>query len=232
MPMISAGTPTTFEPRKTARTLTPWRSASDRRMRTTAEAPSETCEAFPAVVEPPFLKTGLSLASFSKVEPSRGPSSLVITISFSFPSASSTVTLTGTISRSKRPSFWARSAFMCDSTAKRSCTSRETPYFSATFSEVTPMALNCSLAMGCWKASDMFIGGSDDGSPGAPPLVIDSTPPPMPASIDPHLMAWAIWVTASSPEAHWRLVTRKGTSWDKPARICATRPPKTYEPIV
>ena len=36
--------------------------AYERRARTTHPAPSETCDAFPGVVDPPFLKTAGSLA--------------------------------------------------------------------------------------------------------------------------------------------------------------------------
>ena len=58
---------------------TPSSWALDRFMSTTAAAPSETCDAFPAVVDPPSWKAAFSLASFSGVEPGRGPSSVSTT---------------------------------------------------------------------------------------------------------------------------------------------------------
>lgn len=68
-------------------------------------APSVTYEAFPAVVLPPFLKDGLSLASPYRLVPSRIPSSFETRISLEFPSLSTTVAFTGTISESNNPFF-------------------------------------------------------------------------------------------------------------------------------
>lgn len=59
------------------------------------------------MVLPPFLKEGLSLASPYKLVPSLTPSSLETTISLEFPSLSVIVALTGTISESNNPFFYA-----------------------------------------------------------------------------------------------------------------------------
>ena len=72
-------------------------------MTITAAAPSLSGQALPAVTVPPSRNTGLRLARPSSVVPGRGPSSLVTTV----PSGS----VTGMISRSKKP-------FSCDSTAR------------------------------------------------------------------------------------------------------------------
>jgi hypothetical protein len=76
-------------------------------MTSIAEAPSETCEEFPAVVEPSFLKTGLSFARPS-FEVFLGPSSSETITSCSSPDFGSlTIVFTGTISSLNFPSFCA-----------------------------------------------------------------------------------------------------------------------------
>jgi hypothetical protein len=62
-------------------------------MTSTAAAPSFSGHELPAVTLPPSLNAGSSSASFSSVELGRGPSSFATTV----PS----VSVTGTISRSK-----------------------------------------------------------------------------------------------------------------------------------
>lgn len=81
-------------------------SATDLLINKTAAAPSDTMEAFPAVVDPPFLKAGFNLASPSTVVVPLIPSSLVTVTSFSFPSLSNTLVYTGTISSLNNPSFY------------------------------------------------------------------------------------------------------------------------------
>src|SRR5204863_396431 len=68
----------------------------------------------PAVVVPSGSKTGFSFARASIEVSRRGPSS-------------ATTSPTGTISRSKKPSSWARTARSCERSAQRSCSSREIP---------------------------------------------------------------------------------------------------------
>mmetsp|Transcript_4588 Transcript_4588/g.13230 ORF Transcript_4588/g.13230 Transcript_4588/m.13230 type:complete len:234 (-) Transcript_4588:395-1096(-) len=223
MPMMLGSQPATLKPRKTPMTLRPSSLALERRMRRTAAAPSETCEALPAVVLPPFLKAGLSLLRPSRVVPSRGPSSLLTTISFSLPSLSSTMVFTGTISASNLPAFWAARALACEATASLSCSSREMPNFSATFSLVMPMGVSEAAAIGLEKISLRFMGGSEDGSPGLPPLVMDSTPAPMPMSMKPLWISEAIEATAWRPLEHWRLTARTEVVSGMPARNMAVR---------
>ena len=86
-------------------------------------APSLICEELPAVTVPPSRKTGRSLASFSKLVSGRGPSSEWIVTGGPFGWGASTVT----ISSSKRPASVAATARRCDSSAKASWSSRDTP---------------------------------------------------------------------------------------------------------
>jgi hypothetical protein len=102
-------------------------------MTSAAAAPSLSGHELPAVTVPPGLNAGSSDASFSSVDDGRGPSSLPTCV----PSAS----VTGTISRSKNPLSWAATARSCERCANWSCCSRVTPYFSATFSAVRPIAM-------------------------------------------------------------------------------------------
>ena len=66
MPITSGGTPTRAVARSEASGFTPSFSAWERRISTTAAAPSVTWEEFPAVVVPPFLKAGGSFARASR----------------------------------------------------------------------------------------------------------------------------------------------------------------------
>ena len=112
-------------------------------MTTQAAAPSDICEAFPAVIVPPAWKAGFSLASDSSFVSRRTPSSRVNVTSrvvfFPFSFNSSNLTLSGTISSSKRPSSCAAAARLWERSAKASCSSRVTPYLRATFSVASPM---------------------------------------------------------------------------------------------
>ena len=100
---------------------------------TTAAAPSFSGQALPAVTLPFGLNAGCRVASFSTVVPGRGPSSLVTT--------SPLGSVTGMISRSKKPRSWAATARCCERAANSSISSRPTFSYSATFSAVWPMAM-------------------------------------------------------------------------------------------
>ena len=81
-------------------------------MTTQAEAPSESCEALPAVTVPFSPRTGASLARPSGEVSGRLPSSCVSVtassrVSVVFLSCTSFVVAKGTISLSKRPACWA-----------------------------------------------------------------------------------------------------------------------------
>lgn len=62
-------------------------------------------EELPAVVDPPFLKAGFNFPKLSKVVSALTPPSVSTMTSFSFPSLSVTVVLTGTISLLNNPFF-------------------------------------------------------------------------------------------------------------------------------
>src|SRR6266852_1707177 len=68
-------------------------------MTTTAAAPSEICEALPAVIVPSFLKAGASLPSDSAVVPGRIPSSRSILVVGPRFELSSTATTSSAIAR-------------------------------------------------------------------------------------------------------------------------------------
>ncbi len=94
-------------------------------------------EALPAVTVPSGLNTGLSLAIVSAEASSRMCSSRVkSTVS------RLTLTGTGTIWSSKRPSARAAAALRCERTANASWRSREIDPRSARFSAVTPIRMS------------------------------------------------------------------------------------------
>ena len=97
-----------------------------------AQAPSFTPEALPAVTVPSGRTTPLSLASASSVV-SRGCSSFATTIGSPFFCA----IVTGMISASKKPAFCAATAFSCEASAMRSWASRSILKSVATFSAVS-----------------------------------------------------------------------------------------------
>ena len=82
---------------------------------------------------PPPSNASGSSESFSRVELARGPSSLAT----SLPSWS----VTGTISRSKKPSSCERTASSCERCAYLSMSARLTSYFLATLTAVMPMSM-------------------------------------------------------------------------------------------
>jgi hypothetical protein len=102
-------------------------------MITTAAAPSFNGQQLPAVTVPAGRNTGFSWLTFSSVVPARGPSSALTTV----PSGS----VTGTISRSKKPLLIAFSARFCDRTPNASWSARLIPRSVATFSAVCPIEM-------------------------------------------------------------------------------------------
>ena len=75
MPIRVGSTPAEALAKMRARGCRPWAAAKSSDASSRAQAPSLRVEELPAVTEPPVRKAGLSLASFSKLEPARGPSS-------------------------------------------------------------------------------------------------------------------------------------------------------------
>ena len=101
-PMYSGSLPCVAAMPIRARGFKPSSLARSSDITSTAAAPSLSGHEFPAVTPPPPSKASGSSESFSRVELARGPSSFVTSV----PSGS----LTGTISRSKKPSSWDRTA--------------------------------------------------------------------------------------------------------------------------
>ena len=132
MPMMRGATPAVAMPTTRARGTRPWRDAARSLARTSAQAPSLTPEALPAVTVPSGRTTPFSLASASRLV-SRGCSSLATTTGSPFFCA----IVTGTISPSKKPAFCAATAFCCEASAIRSCASRSILKSVATFSAVS-----------------------------------------------------------------------------------------------
>ena len=98
----------------------------------TAAAPSLSGHELPAVTPPPPKASG-SWESFSRVEEARGPSSLATSV----PSGR----VTGTISRSKKPSSCDLTASSWERCANLSMSARLTSYFLATLTAVMPMSM-------------------------------------------------------------------------------------------
>jgi len=126
-------------------------------------------------------------------------------------------TSTGMISSLNFPAAMAAEALAWLAAAKASCSSRLTPYFSATSSAVIPMEA---------KASGQFAS-----SPGLtlyllPPIGIMlmlSTPPAMMQSANPAMIRSAAVAIVCRPEEQKRLTVCAGTSTGTPAFIAATR---------
>ena len=93
-------TPAVAMPTTRARGIRPWRDAAPSAARISAQAPSFTPDALPAVTVPSGLTTPFNLASASRLV-SRGCSSAVTTTASPFFCA----TVTGQISASKKPAF-------------------------------------------------------------------------------------------------------------------------------
>ncbi len=100
--------------------LSPSSSALARLITTTAAAPSEICEAEPAVMVPSLVNAGRSLASDSTVVSARTPSSTLNSIGSPLRCGIDT----GTISSSNSPSLAARAASWCERAENSSCSSR------------------------------------------------------------------------------------------------------------
>ena len=132
MPMIRGATPAVAMPMTRARGVRPWRAAAASLASSSAQAPSLTPDALPAVTLPSGRTTPFSFASASRLV-SRGCSSLATTIGSPFFCA----IVTGVISASKKPLFCAATAFCCEASAILSCASRPIPNSVATFSAVS-----------------------------------------------------------------------------------------------
>ncbi len=110
-----------------ARGSTPRASARSRVVTMHAAAPSEICEALPAVMLPSATKAARSRAREAASTSDRMPSSSVSWMG----SPRRWGMLTGTISSASRPSFWALAARSWDWAEKASCGSRARPISAA-----------------------------------------------------------------------------------------------------
>jgi hypothetical protein len=165
--------------------------------------------ALPAVTVPPGRNAGWSVASFSSVVSGRGPSSALTSV----PSGA----VTGVISRSKKPFFWASTARCWERSANSSISSRVTRSASATFSAVWPIAMYTSGRPGAgvhggWPPalravvrvsatanSGLWVSGSPSDMPFPKRLTV-STPPATNVSPSPAWMACAAMRIVCSDE--------------------------------
>src|SRR6185312_6666968 len=134
IPITEGSTPATAEEMIRAIGLRPSSLIASPLTTVIAAAPSLIPLDEAAVTVPSATNAGFILASDSRVTPARGCSSVVN----DFPAFSLPGNGTGTNSSAKTPAasaFWARAWL---STANASCSARETPYWDATFSAVSP----------------------------------------------------------------------------------------------
>ena len=195
-------------------------------MTTTAEAPSLVCEELPAVTLPRAWNAGRSFASASSDVSRRGPSSIatVISVAFGGPpfGVCTTRVVTGTISSAKRPASSAARARWWLRSAKASCSSREMPDSRAWFSATRPVLRYTS---GYDSTSDGF------GATVWPPIgtrLIDSVPPAMTTSAEPHMTRSDANAIAWRPEEQKRLIVTAEAETGIPARRLAIR--ATFNP--
>ena len=120
--MSTGSTPTTATAWTRAIGRQPRAAATSLVVTSSAPAPSEICEALPAVTVPPSSNAGFSPASTAAVVPGRMPSSCGHRRAAHRPGAPSSRTApssssaTGTISSAKAPAARAAAARRCDST--------------------------------------------------------------------------------------------------------------------
>ena len=131
--MMVGSTPARAVATMRARGLSPRALARASDMISSAAAPSEICEELAAVTTPSGLNDGASAAIFSRFTGTRTPSS----VSNTLPSAS----VSGAISRLKRPSAIARPARSWLWAANSSSSSRLMPHCSATISAESPCGM-------------------------------------------------------------------------------------------
>ena len=135
-PMTRGATPALAAPLTRASGSSPYRSTAASEASSRAAAPSLMPDALPAVTLPPARKAGLSAASDSAVVLARGCSSVSTTVT----APRRPGTSTGTISPANQPSAWAVAVRCWERRANASWSARETPWSSATFSAVSPIA--------------------------------------------------------------------------------------------
>eukprot|EP01139_Manchomonas_bermudensis_P020810 Amastigsp_a679908_35.p2 type:complete len:280 gc:universal Amastigsp_a679908_35:118-957(+) len=207
--MTSGSEPTTTRVTIRARLRSPSSSAFGPDARSTAAAPSETCDALPAVTQPSSaLKMVLSFAIAAGSTDSRTPSSTAKVRSTPVES----VTLSGMICDVNAPARIAAVARRCDCTANASHSARLIPYFSATSSADWPWCMS-------------WYGNVDASLPSAAietslPIfstLIISQPPAATSSMSPDAIACAAKWIACCAEPHIRLICTAAVVTGNPA---------------
>ena len=196
-----------------ARGVRPSSAAFSADISSTAAAPSEICEAFPAVIFPSSLNADFNCESDSRLVSGRMPWSVRNV---------SSPTVIGTISRSKRPSSVARLASVCERTASSSSSEREISHWSAIISAPSPWPTMLCLAISSGvnakpNSSCVFIVAANGKWP------MCSTPDPIIASCTPAAIRAAEKFTACCAEPHWRSTVVPGVSIGRPACSQALR---------
>ena len=193
---------------------------------TTAAAPSEICDADPAVMVPSLLNAGRSRPRLSVVVSARMPSS----VRNSSGSPLRCGIETGTTSSSNTPSFQALAASWWLRAENASCSSREnsaSPTLAASVSRPIAWSVNAShspsKAMWSRIVTSPYLKPSRLFSSRCGALVIDSWPPATTISNSPARMSWSARAMASMPERHTLLIVSAGTVIGMPALTAAWR---------
>src|SRR6266550_4318210 len=204
-------TPASPNETKRARGSSPRRPAALSPATSTAAAPSQICDEFPAVTFPSGRNAGFSAASASAEVSRRGVSSTPKTTP-----VCGLVRSMATISPSKRPSSPAAMARRCDSREKASSSSREKPHSSAITSAESPWGTISQRSSSLSERSPPFdpIGTRD----------IVSTPAETTRSSCPAEIAVAALKFVCMDEPHWRSTVVPHTDSGQPATSGIIRP--------
>ena len=229
MPMTRGGTPALAIATTRASGSSPCARAAASEATISAQAPSLSPDALPAVTVPPSRNGAGSDASFASVVSGRGCSSR----STMRGAPRGPGTSTGTISTARRPASSAAAARCCERSAKASWSARAIRCSAATFSAVSAIeSIPWSAAIrGLTKRQPRVVSCSSaarENALGALPStngarLMLSTPPAIRRSASPALIVLAAWPTASMPEPHSRLTVAPGTLVGRPASSAAMR---------
>ena len=193
-------------------------------MSSTAAAPSEICEADPAVCTPFSRATGLSLASFSRLV-SRRPSSraTVWVVPVGLPSSSRSGASMGTTWPAKRSSAQAWAARCWEARPKASVSSRVMPHLLG--DALGPLELRGELVLAEVGLGDRARRGraSWTSSSRSGLRLIDSTPQAMATSTTPPATRAVARLVACWDEPHWVSTVVAATSRGSPALSQAVR---------
>ena len=217
--MTTGSSPVTTAVRIRASGVSPCAAAQSADVIASAAAPSEICDAEPAVTTPSARNGVFSSPSFSSVESRRTPSSCL-------------TESTGTISASNAPASCAAAALAWLSSAYQSSCRRDRPHRAAIISAPTPwlngtVAPSSNPSTPAYRACTSGPNGRPGPEPPAAPMgtrVIDSTPPATTRSACPDTTAAAATCTACWLDPHCRSTVVAGTVSGQPAASTALRP--------